>query len=177
MDRSRTLDVQQRVVGPDLIEHRRSMRVEASSEMVEKIVTTVFTTMLDVEVSVADPTGTPSGDHLTAAVYSEGEWEGAVLLECNCEQASQFTGSLLGIDPPEEFNDDVRDAIGELANMIGGNIKSVIAPEDRLSLPSVVHGKNYEVCICGSEVNKRVGFRFDGGPFWITILGKRTHRD
>jgi chemotaxis protein CheX len=152
------------------------MIVDPSSEMVVGFVKSVFTTMLDIQVSVAESAGSPAGDHLTAAVYFEGEWQGAVLLECTREQASLFAGSLLGIDPPEEFNDDVRDALGELANMIGGNIKSVLAPEDRLSMPSVIHGSNYEICICGSEVNMRVGFEFDGGLFWITILGKAKRK-
>jgi chemotaxis protein CheX len=145
---------------------------EIGSDLIEQVVGSVFTTMLDLEVSTAEEAIPLTGDRLTSSVYLEGEWNGAVMLECDSNQACQFTGKLLGMDPPDEFNDDVRDVLGELANMIGGNIKSVISPEDRLSLPSVIRGSQYEVSVCGSEVRQRVGFRFSGGIFWITVLGK-----
>jgi len=147
------------------------MKKQVSAELVEQVMSSVFSTMLGIDISSAGSEGTPRGEHVTAAVYFEGEWNGAVLLECNLVQACLLAGLLLGIDPPEEYNDDVRDAFGELANMIGGNIKSAIAPGDQLSLPSVIHGKNFEVSVCGSEVHRRSGFSFDGGQFWVTILG------
>jgi len=147
------------------------MKTQVSGELVEQVMNSVFSTMLGMNISSADSAGSPQGERVTAAVYFEGEWNGAVLLECNLHQACRFTGLLLGIDPPEEFNDDVRDAFGELANMICGNIKSAIAPGDQLSLPSVIHGNNFEVSVCGSEVHRRAGFSFDGGQFWVTVLG------
>src|ERR1017187_7804530 len=138
------------------------MRSELSTDIVVEVIESVFSTMLDLEVTRVDAPWSPTGDRLTSAVYLEGNWNGAVLLECDREQACQFTGKLLSMDPPEQVDDDVRDVLGELANMIGGNIKSVVSPGDRLSLPSVIDGNNYEVRVCGSDVKKRIAFRFSG---------------
>ena len=40
--------------------------------------------------------------------------------------AMTITGSFLGMDV-EEMNEDVEDAVGELANMLGGDIKSALS--------------------------------------------------
>ena len=94
------------------------------------------------------------GDRITSSVYLEGEWNGAISFECNRKHACQIARQFLASEPPEDVDADVRDVIGELANMIGGNIKSAIATDVRLSLPSVIDGSNYELHVCGSERRK-----------------------
>ncbi len=49
------------------------------------------------------------------------------MFECDRQLACQFAGRFLSVDAPESVNDDVRDVLGELANMIGGNMKSALA--------------------------------------------------
>jgi chemotaxis protein CheX len=76
------------------------------------------------------------------------------------------------MDPPQAVNDDVRDVLGELANMIGGNIKSAVAAGLSLSMPSVTDGNNYGLRVCGSEVQDRLSFQCSDGPFWVTLLAE-----
>jgi len=77
------------------------------------------------------------------------------VIECSRLQACQFAGHILSMDPPESVDDDVRDVLGELANMIGGNLKSNFSSQVRLSMPSVMDGSDYDLRICGSEVRER----------------------
>ncbi len=91
--------------------------------MVAQIVESVFITMMDLEVSPSGTPWSPSHDQLTSAVHLSGDWNGALLFECDRRQACQFAGRFLSMEPPEAVNDDVRDVLGELANMIGGNMK------------------------------------------------------
>ena len=65
----------------------------------------------------------------------------------------------------------MRDVLGELANMIGGNLKCVLAREVQLSMPSVVDGSDYSLRVCGAEVRLRLAFQCAEGIFWITVLG------
>jgi len=150
------------------------MNTELNFDEVVQIVQSIFSTMLGIEVQASDDSSYTSKDRVTSAVYLEGAWKGAVSLECNRSQACQFAAKFLAIDPPEGVDDDVRDVLGELANMIGGNVKSTMGADVRLSLPSVIEGKDYELRICGSAVQDRVGFDFEGGKFWVTILGEQT---
>ncbi len=67
----------------------------------------------------------------------------------------------------------MRDVLGELANMIGGNLKCVLVPGIRLSMPSVVDGGSSSVRVCGAEVRERLAFQYDESTFWITVLAAR----
>lgn len=148
------------------------MPTEVNVEMLAEIVQSVFVTMMDLEVSIGDMQWHPSaGERLTSSVQLTGEWNGAVLLECSRHQACQFAGRILASDPPENVDDDVRDVIGELANMIGGNMKSGMANGIRLSMPTVMDG-DYDLRVCGSTVKDRLAFQCAEGHFWVTILSK-----
>jgi chemotaxis protein CheX len=94
-----------------------------------------------------------------------------VLLECDRGQACHFTHRLMAVPLPEEVDDDVRDSMGELANMPGGNLKSVLPHGAVLSMPSVVEGSDYSPRLCaGHAVVERVAYRSPAGVFWITLV-------
>ncbi len=65
--------------------------------------------------------------------------KGSLVLECSAPVAFAFTERLMGIPTPTEYNDDVRDSMGELVNMIGGNLKGLLSVYTVLSPPVVFH--------------------------------------
>lgn len=148
-----------------------------------EIVESVFGTMMNLAVDRCGSPWTPAGDRLTSVVHLTGDWCGAVLLECERRQACQFArrflcmgapeGNMADGDPPGTVDDVVRDVLGELANMIGGNLKCVLTRGTRLSMPSVVDG-DYSLRVCGAEVQERLAFRCAEGIFRITILTTRS---
>jgi chemotaxis protein CheX len=76
------------------------------------------------------------------------------------------------MEPPESVDDDVRDVLGELANMIGGNMKCGMTAGVKLSMPTVLDGSDYDLRVCGSQVQERLAFECAEGSFWVTILSK-----
>ncbi len=146
------------------------MRHEVRAEMLEQIVKSVFTTMLELEVSVTEAPQKPAGSRLASFVQLTGDWNGTVLLECSPQQACALAGRVLCMDPPSAVDDDVRDAMGELANVIGGNIKSGMSVGVSLSMPIVMDGKDYDLRVCGAEIWERLNFECTDGPFWVTVL-------
>jgi chemotaxis protein CheX len=143
---------------------------QVSAEMVAAIVESVFITMMDLEVTPSRIPWSPSHDQLTSAVHLSGDWNGALILECNRWEACRFAGRFLSMEPPDAVNDDVRDVLGELANMIGGNMKSAVTTGLSLSMPSVTDGSDYGLRVCGSQIQDRLGFECAEGPFWVTLL-------
>lgn len=135
-----------------------------------QIVESVFSTMLNLEVHQAEMAWTPAPDMITAAVYFAGAWKGAVLLECARPLAFEFTHRLMSIDLPSAVNDDVRDAMGELANMLAGNLKSVLPHGIDLSMPSVVEGADYTLRVCGGGLIDRIPFQSGLGVIWVTLI-------
>lgn len=142
------------------------------TELVQ-IVQSVFETMLRLEVGEGGLPWFPQGDRLTAAVHLAGDWNGAVLLEVDRAFASRLAARFLPVNAQAMADDVVRDVLGELANMIGGNLKCVLTSGICLSMPSVVDGSDYSVRVCGAQIRERLSFECAEGPFWVTILTTR----
>jgi chemotaxis protein CheX len=136
-----------------------------------RIAADILETMLGIAIQRVERQWQPEGGRLTGAVYLAGAWKGAVLLECDHRQAAIFTGRLMAVPTPAEIDDDVRDTIGELVNMLGGNLKSVLPHGVYLSLPSVIEGGNYSLRICGIKAaGERRAYSSPAGVFWITLV-------
>jgi chemotaxis protein CheX len=145
-------------------------------EDLAQIVASVFTTMMDIAiVPAAIPLPGPSG-LVTSVVYLTGTWQGAVLFHCAHRQACEFAGSFLGMPPPAALTDEVRDTLGELANMVAGNLKCTLRPGIKISIPSVVDGEDYSLRICGNYCTTRTAYESAAGPLWVTLMEKQETR-
>jgi chemotaxis protein CheX len=127
------------------------MTTQYPAAEVAQIVVSVFETMMGLEVRPDEAQADPAPDHVTALVHLAGERTGAFLLGCDHAQACLWTGRFLGMDPPAKLDADVRDVLSELANMVGGNLKGVIAPGAQLSMPSVIDGGDYHLKLAGAD--------------------------
>jgi chemotaxis protein CheX len=105
----------------------------------------VWSSYLDLDGSsplLPIPHDKPASD-VTASVSVTGAWRGHVLVSCSEAAAKHVGAALMGIEYDEVVEEDVADALGELANIIGGNIKSLLPEPCALSLPHVhVDGSN-----------------------------------
>jgi chemotaxis protein CheX len=91
----------------------------------------------DDEFLVPLPGGLPD-DALSSWVEIVGPWTGAVVLTCGRSTAEQLARCLLKEHaPPVLDHEDVEDALGELANVVGGNVKAVLPGPSVLGLPEV----------------------------------------
>lgn len=84
-----------------------------------------------------EPPG-PRGPGYVASVAVSGEWNGHVILELDEDAARRAARAMVGVE--EVSAADVTDAVGELVNMIGGNLKGLVPTPSRLGLPLVVRG-------------------------------------
>lgn len=80
---------------------------------------------------------------LSARVGLAGEYDGKavdVVVEVLCDDrtAAVLTGCMLGLSADECEQGDIVDAMGEVANTIGGNVKAVLGEGLKLSLPKVM---------------------------------------
>lgn len=144
--------------------------VSSYEAMTSQIVQNVFQTMLCYEINESLDDYEGRGNMVTSAIFFAGAWKGAVVIECNESQCCLFTERLMGIPEPAHMDNDVRDAMGEVVNMIGGNLKSVFPPGVSLSMPSVLEGADYAYRICGSNETVRFSFCGDAGPLWVTLV-------
>jgi CheY-specific phosphatase CheX len=67
--------------------------------------------------------------------------KGSIVFECSAPVAFAFTEQFMGIPIPVACDDDVKDSMGELVNMIAGNLKGLLSVDTVLSTPVVFHNK------------------------------------
>ncbi len=147
-----------------------AMALELSAHEMAQIVSSVYQTMLGIDSAVVDLPWFPNRERLTAAVQLSGDWNGAVTIECDPRQACLFAGRFVSMETPGAVDDIVRDVFGELANMIGGNLKSALSRGIHLSTPSVVDGGSYTMRFRAAKVRERIAFECVDGPFWVTVF-------
>ncbi|MCF6378406.1 chemotaxis protein CheX [Nocardioides KLBMP 9356] len=90
---------------------------------------------------------------LHASVSVRGAWNGWITLEVSRAAAHDLTRRMLHDDDVDD--DDVRDAVGELVNVLGGNVKSLLVDGCVLGLPEVTdhqHPDQPSVEICRTEL-------------------------
>jgi chemotaxis protein CheX len=140
---------------------------------VAETVLSVWETLFDFPLNRlgGDPSAPPDRG-VTALVQLEGAWQGAVMLQCSTTLAEELTALMFNTDATP-IDEDVRDALGELANMVAGNIKTVLTQPSNLGLPVVAFGNDYEVRILGAEAVSRVCFDCEFGRLRVSLM-RRT---
>ncbi len=145
--------------------------VQIRREEVAQVAASVFASMLALELYEAPHPHAPAkGETLTAAVFLTGSWEGALLLQCCPDDARRFASCFLGEPPAAEVNGEVRDVLGEIANMIAGNFKCTLRPGIRVSVPSVVSGTDYGLRLCGARLAEELELTSEAGSILLTVF-------
>jgi chemotaxis protein CheX len=113
--------------------------LEPTVEDVTALVDEVWTSFLGAEEPLLAPFPGPEREHgWSAAVTVSGAWSGQVTVEISAAAAVAVTSVMLATE--DVGAEDVTDAVGELVNMVGGNVKSLIDGPGQLSLPVVAAG-------------------------------------
>ena len=82
--------------------------------------------------------GGPADDAISSWVEIVGPWNGAVVITTARATAEELSRCLLKEHAPPVLDiEDIEDGLGELANVIGGNVKAVLPGPSVLGLPEV----------------------------------------
>ena len=134
----------------------------------------IFSSMIMLDVTPGDPYHRKNemlNDSISGIIGLAGNTKGMLAIHLPTQVALSVTTAFLGMEV-EEVDDDVRDAIGELANMLGGNLKAHLDPkgsEIQLSMPSTVSGEEYTIdCIADAE-EVTVPFTLEGKQFLVEL--------
>jgi len=122
-----------------------SVAQESLSEALLEGTREVFETMMFMTVEEAnDLYEGIGGQALLGSITFEGELEGCLGVCCEQETARMIAANMTGAEDPAEIGDDeVADAMGEVANMVMGAFKSHIiesGDDIHVSIPTVVSG-------------------------------------
>jgi chemotaxis protein CheX len=125
----------------------------------------VFDTMLSMELESvqADASTAISGSRIVGSVSFAGDVMGSVHIHVSQHFARLITAAMLGMAMDEvEDDEEVEDVIGELSNMISGDLKSRLCDEGfpcQLSIPSTTSGSDFRIESMGWSRFERYAFR------------------
>ncbi len=134
----------------------------------------IFSSMIMLEVTPGQPyerAHEPLRNSISGIIGLAGSTKGLLAIHLPNSAALAVTTAFLGMEV-EEIDDDVRDAIGELANMVAGNLKSALDPSGsdiKLSMPSAVHGEEYSIDCLANSQTVTVPFSFNGDNFLVEL--------
>ncbi|MFO0603461.1 MAG: chemotaxis protein CheX [Polyangiales bacterium] len=111
--------------------------MELDDATIREVTDQVCETLLHVDVAPGRAEVAPGAPFFVGSVDIHGSWEGAVTLACAGPLARRAAGTMLDVAPGEVTGEDVRDALGEITNILGGNVKALLPAPSRLSLPEV----------------------------------------
>ncbi len=150
-----------------------------NQRVVELIVSStkdVFSMMLGLEIEASDSYEeegtTESFDGLVALVGMGGPWTGMGTVYCGTDLALKLTGTMF-MTEQTVVNDEVMDAMAEMANMIVGNVKTALESDLGpmvLSIPTVIYGRNYKALNGMGKPRVVVPFQVEGHQFDVKFV-------
>jgi chemotaxis protein CheX len=129
-------------------------------------VKSVFQTMLSMEIELDNPPDKQSictNGHIVGTVGFAGKIMGTINLFVSRTFGREMAAAMLGMRVEEIGSDEeVNDVIGEVCNMVGGDMKSRLCDAGltcSLSIPSVTYGNGFKIESKGWGRHEQLGFR------------------
>jgi flagellar motor switch protein FliN len=157
-----------------------SARVDAAkvrnmdiSTKVPDSVINVFSTMLSMDVLVSHTVSQSAleGMRTVGAVSFAGDAIGLINIHVTSQFARQLAAVMLDMDISDvNVETDVNDVIGELSNIIGGNLKSIFSDVGlrcELSTPSITSGSGFKIESMNMERYERFAFEYQDQVFFV----------
>lgn len=143
-----------------------------SSDDVAQIIQEVWSSMLGIDVDAVEMARPETKDAVAGSVGVTGATDCLISMEMAAEGARRFAATMFGMSDEDASDDDIADAIGELTNMVGGNIKSLLPEPSTLSLPVVAQGKSPTLRVPGGKPLLEAGYIADGFAMYLTVWNR-----
>ncbi len=111
---------------------------------------------------------------ISGTIGVAGEASGSVTVSFTESVARKIVENMLGIEV-DSINDDVKDAVGEIANMIAGGAKGELSQKGysfKIALPVVCIGKDHYTEYPKDIPCLVIPFSVEEGPFYVEICLK-----
>lgn len=147
--------------------------MQVTDNTVNQVVAEVFSTMLGIEAAPV-PSHGPSHDGawIAACIHISGSCAGSIVVQVPSAFGRRAAAAMFAADPASLGDGEIKDALGEVANMVAGALRLALPMPNQISLPSVAEGKDLSMRVPGSEVVLETWFAADGAEFQVTLLNR-----
>lgn len=139
----------------------------------------IWASMLGITITSSESTELPQhgAGYIGACVQLVGAWQGAVLVDCSLGLAQRAAKSFQGKHEREISVDEVRDTVGELANMAAGSVKALLPQPTHISLPSVADGRDYDLTVRRGKVVLQCPFESEGERLMVSLIERDSEAE
>jgi chemotaxis protein CheX len=165
---------------------RRSVPVNATNpeppfadqELIDRVAE-CWSTYLDVATveTVSADALEPPPMAVTAAVAFNGAWDGHLRISAPVGPAAEIAGMMLAMEIGDVTDQDMADALGELVNIIGGNMRGLLPQPNQLGLPVVTVGGRGAMRFPASRPSLTVTIVWKGEPIEFCLLQAVARRE
>lgn len=133
----------------------------------------IWKSILDLDVTrVEEPYKIEQKENtLIGCVHITGGWSGTVALQCPIPLARRAASIMFSKAENDIDMSDIKDALGEVTNMTGGNIKAMFTGQCYLSLPTVAV-TDFDLHHLGAQLLTTISFACENRVFIVTLVKK-----
>jgi chemotaxis protein CheX len=134
----------------------------------------IFSTMIFMDVAAQETLRQhkqPLDCQVSAMIGLSGSLTAILGIHCPTEAALAIVGAMLGMEI-EEIDSDVKDALGEIANMLAGGFKERLASDGEsleLAIPTTIAGNSYNISAPKGCQLELIPFTIEQGQFFVEI--------
>lgn len=148
--------------------------MELRAEDLREVIETIW--VAAVGLDVFGPEGSippPTASSLCGCVRITGAYTGAVMVSVSERLARRAASAMLEIPPESVTSADLYDALTEITNMTGGNVKALLPGPSQLSRPKVVLGSAHTARLHGDILIQEVTFQVLTERILVHLLEQR----
>ena len=147
-------------------------RLSAYAQSLDEAVAEVFSLMMGMRCTPVGECPIEERETISAVIGLAGAMSGTCVLRSGEQVALRMAQALTGAEMAK-LNDTVKDAVGEICNMLAGAWKGrqpSLESECMLSTPTVVTGTNYQLHNQRPEFRVERYYRFAAHSFAVTLV-------
>lgn len=145
--------------------------MQIDENQVLNITQDIWNETLALHVDAATDVAMPDVDNrLTGVIHIAGQWTGSVILEISKTFARRTASIIFACPENAPTAADMQDAVAEITNMLGGQIKSLLPGPSFLSLPSITHGQDYDIAMPHTHILTRTEMMCEHEPVRVVLL-------
>jgi len=152
-------------------------RLDIISSTGDKVIE-LFDKMLSMEIELSDSKKTFAPDVLryNGTVDFAGDLSGNVSIQITHDFARVMTANMLGVQLDEiEGEEEIKDVIGEIGNIVGGNLRTAFCDTGLdcvMSPPIVTSGVDFKVITLNMDKHERFAFEYYGQIIFVDVCIK-----
>ncbi len=138
----------------------------------------LFDKMLSMELEFADTESLQleDGASQVGVLNFAGQVTGSISIQVSDKFARIITAKLLGIkEEAIESNDQIKDVVGEISHIVGGNLKGAFCDsglECEMSTPAITAGNDYKIQTFNMDRYERYAFQYEKHCIFVEVCVK-----